>query len=171
MSGFRRSWKKTPSLTPARSVARDKLVGLCSGDVERLLDEHVEAARGGGDPLIGVQRRRAADGDEVHRPVVEKRFEAVERDTSVELSEAPCLRAVSSVDRRDLDARDCEGRARVRVADVSGAEDADSDRHSAGSGSRFRVQGSGFKVQVQGFRVQGSGKIVRAMRSKVLLEP
>ena len=124
----------------------DELVGLGGGDVERLFDEHVQAARGGRDPLIGVQRRRAADGDEVHRPVVEKRLEAVERDAAVELGEALRLRDVSPVDRGDLDARDCEGRARVRVADVSGAEDADVDGHSV------RAQGSGFRARGSGLR-------------------
>ena len=81
----------------------DERVGPGRVDVERLFDEHVQPALGCRDPLLGVQRGRAADRDEIHRPVIEEALEAVERHAAIELGETPRLLDVAAVDRGDLD--------------------------------------------------------------------
>ena len=45
----------------------DERIGALDGDVDRLFDQHVQAAPARGDALRGVQARWAADGHQVHR--------------------------------------------------------------------------------------------------------
>ena len=110
---------------------RDQAVRALGGDVERLLDEDVQPTLRRRDPLAGMKRRRAPDGDDVHRTVIEKPFQAVVGDGAMRGGERLRLLDVPSVDRDDVDAGDRRGRARVRLADAACAEDADLHRISA----------------------------------------
>ena len=78
-------------------------VDLRGGDVERLLDEDVQAAPHRGDRLLGVQARRAADGDDVHR-VREKGVEVGYDRRTGRVRQRRGLVAVLAVDGDDLDA-------------------------------------------------------------------
>ena len=78
-------------------------------------------------PVLGVQPRRAADGDQVERPVIEERLERVAGDAAVPGGELLGVRARRRVDRGDVDAGNGGNRTRVRVADVAGADQSDVD--------------------------------------------
>jgi hypothetical protein len=67
----------------------------------------------------------SADGDDVHRTVVEEVLEGVEGAGAVLLREPGRLVVVLAVDGDDFDAGDRGGGAGVGIADVAGAEDAD----------------------------------------------
>ena len=130
----------------------DQGVGLGRRDVERLLDEDVQTAFGRRDALLGVERGWAADGDEIHRTVIEERFEAAVGDAAVALGEALRFLDIAAVHRRNLDAGDRQRRARVGVADASGTDDADSNGHrrvgsglwALGSSKTLRPRNLGF---------------------------
>ena len=72
-SGRRRSWKKTPSCTPARSAGRISASAPIGGDVDWFFDEDVQAALCGGHAVLRVQARGAADSDQIEWVLEEAR--------------------------------------------------------------------------------------------------
>ncbi len=72
----------------------DERVGPGRRDVERFLDEDMQPATGRRDALLGVERGRAADGDEIHRAVIEELFQVVVGHAAVAFGEALRLLAL-----------------------------------------------------------------------------
>ena len=79
-------------------------------DVNRFFDEDMEAAPRRGDPLLGVQARRTADGDEDASAMVEKAIQIVVHDATDPVGETAGLVMVGAVEGGNLDARDGFGR-------------------------------------------------------------
>ena len=86
----------------------------------------MDAARGRRDALLGMQARRAADGHEVHRPMAKEAVQVIVSRGLVPSSQGRHLFHVPARHGHYLDAGDGLGGSRVRVADASGPDDADS---------------------------------------------
>jgi hypothetical protein len=127
--GLRAILKEHAKLDAGAIARLDQGVGAPGRHVDRLLGQHVEAALGGTNPLLGVQPRRAADGDKVHRLVREERIELRVRLGMKRRRQPLDALRIRAVHRDNLDVADRGCRARVRLADVPRAENADPDRH------------------------------------------
>ncbi len=112
-------------MTPARSAASITLSTFCGRHVERLFAKDVEPAADGRDRLLGVDARRRADRDDIEGTVIEEAVEIIVDRAAVRFRQTLRLLAVRAAHRRNLDTRNAERRARVRIADVAAAEDAD----------------------------------------------
>ena len=87
-----------------RVGGRDERVGARGRHVERLFDEDVQSAARGGDALLTVKPRGAADGHHVHRPMREKLLEVVVGDGTVLPREVHGFVTICANDRGDLNA-------------------------------------------------------------------
>ena len=103
----------------------DDGIHLRGRDVQRLFRDDVQAALDRRDRLFGVKTRRAADRHDVERMVIEEATDVGVGRAAVRRREALGFLAVRPAHRRDLDTRDRLRGARVRVADVAGAEQSD----------------------------------------------
>src|SRR5262249_7734368 len=77
------------------------------------------------DALLGVQRRRAADDDQIQRIVREKGFEVAIDGTTVTLGQLRRLFRVVAIKRGDLKAFNFARGPRMRIADAAATHDAE----------------------------------------------
>src|SRR5690242_9924133 len=77
------------------------------------------------DPLLSVQRGRTANDYQIHRPVVEKRFEVSIDGATIPLAQLRRLFVVVSIERRNLYTLNFARRTRVRLADTATTNDAE----------------------------------------------
>ena len=103
----------------------DERVNSGRRHIDRLLDEHVQPPPRGGDAVLRMQPGRTADHDEVERPMVEKPIERIERGGAVPAGKPFGVRVRRRDDGRHFHSRNVAKRARVRVADVAGADQPD----------------------------------------------
>lgn len=94
-------------------------------DVERLLDDHMQAALDCRHRLVGVKPGGGADRHEVHRPMPKECIQVRAGRGTISRGQGRRLLRVRTVHRGDSDARDRSGGARGRIADAPGAENAD----------------------------------------------
>jgi hypothetical protein len=66
-----------PELDPLPATDVDHLLGARSGDLERLLEQHVFAGFGASAREIEVRGGRGQHGDRIDRPVLENRLQAL----------------------------------------------------------------------------------------------
>jgi hypothetical protein len=115
----------------ARCIRRgNERVGALDAHVERLLGEHMDSARRGTNPLLGVKPGRASDRNDIERRVGEERVEIRVGDGIERRCQPFGACAVGAVHRHHFDAGNRGCRARMRLADVARAKDAHVDRHA-----------------------------------------
>ena len=125
--------------THARCARRgDQAVGRRYGDIDWLLHQHVQPCFGGTYALIRVHPRRAADDHGVERAMGEQGRQFVVRHTTIQLGQPRRAGVVGPVHRDDLDAGNLATGARVRLADVAGADECNV-RHGAIMHHSWRV--------------------------------
>ena len=160
----------------ARALGRGhERLALRERDVDRLLHQHVQRLLRGGDSLVGVQRRRAADHHQVHRPVRQELVVAGERAAAEARGERLGLGQVAAVEGGDAEPR-LERRARVRVGDVAAADETRLERHFLPSGRSPRPPAPRARGRRDpGARAAGGGswpwRPGRGVKSSVSLPP